>query len=199
MTDFPPLTPSHIPQAPGPNERLIFKDVRSITMGNGGFIQTAASGERIYLGNTTKNIIVFYSGDDDEYTPALIAEGTSGSGVTRTLQVETYAPMIDVDDQRIGLVVRSGSPDGSTYAPAVVISEVATDGAGTGLDPQFLIQGVQTVTTGEVDISQGSLVLPVKTTTGDPASPSEGQMYVNLFDNAIRVYADSAWRDLVTW
>ncbi len=41
--------------------------------------------------------------------------------------------------------------------------------------------------------------LPVKTTTGDPASPSEGDMYVNTFDNAVRVFADAAWRDLATW
>ncbi len=43
------------------------------------------------------------------------------------------------------------------------------------------------------------LVLPVKTTAGNPASPVEGQCYVNTSDNAVRVYADSAWRDLVTW
>ena len=43
------------------------------------------------------------------------------------------------------------------------------------------------------------LVLPVKTTTGNPSSPAEGQCYVNTFDNAVRVYADGAWRDLVTW
>lgn len=43
------------------------------------------------------------------------------------------------------------------------------------------------------------LVLPVKTTTGNPSSPSEGQIYVNTFDNAVRVFADAAWRDLATW
>ncbi len=43
------------------------------------------------------------------------------------------------------------------------------------------------------------IVLPVKTDTGDPSSPAEGQLYVNTFDNKIRVYADAAWRDLATW
>jgi hypothetical protein len=42
-------------------------------------------------------------------------------------------------------------------------------------------------------------LLPVKTTTGDPAVPWEGQVYVNTFDNKIRCYADGAWRDLATW
>ena len=45
----------------------------------------------------------------------------------------------------------------------------------------------------------GILAIPVKTTTGDQASPSEGQLYVNTYDNKIRCYADSAWRDLATW
>ena len=47
------------------------------------------------------------------------------------------------------------------------------------------------------------LVLPVKDTTGDPGDwltdPDEGQIYVNTFDNKVRVYADGAWRDLATW
>ena len=42
-------------------------------------------------------------------------------------------------------------------------------------------------------------VLPVRTSTGDPASPFEGQMYVNTADNALRVYADGAWRDVISW
>ncbi len=41
--------------------------------------------------------------------------------------------------------------------------------------------------------------LPVKTTTGDPASPATGDTYVNTFDNKVRTYADGAWRDLATW
>ena len=44
----------------------------------------------------------------------------------------------------------------------------------------------------------GGVVLPVKTTTGDP-SGQEGQMYVNTADNALRLYADSAWRTVVSW
>lgn len=41
--------------------------------------------------------------------------------------------------------------------------------------------------------------LPVKSTTGDPSSPADGDMYVNTFDNTVRVFADTAWRDLATW
>ena len=41
--------------------------------------------------------------------------------------------------------------------------------------------------------------VPVKTTTGDPASPSNGDMYLNTSDNTMRIYADAAWRDMATW
>ncbi len=48
-------------------------------------------------------------------------------------------------------------------------------------------------------LSVSFLKLPVKTTTGDPSSPVNGDMYVNTFDNAVRVFADAAWRDAATW
>jgi hypothetical protein len=50
-----------------------------------------------------------------------------------------------------------------------------------------------------LDISTTFLQLPVKTTTGDPGGPANGDTYVNTFDNKIRTYADGAWRDLATW
>jgi len=40
---------------------------------------------------------------------------------------------------------------------------------------------------------------PVKSTTGDPSGPQNGDVYVNTSDNKMRVYADGAWRDIVTW
>ncbi len=37
-----------------------------------------------------------------------------------------------------------------------------------------------------------------KTDTGDPTG-AEGRIYINTFDNVIKMYADGAWRTLVTW
>ena len=163
-------------------------------------LRTAASGQRIEITNADKNYITFYSGDVDEEQAGYIQEATSGSGVTRTVQFGMKTPVIDPDDQTAAIVVRSGSPDGTSYAPAIVIAESAPLGAGTGMDPEFRIQNsIPLITDGKIDASIGAMVLPVKTTTGDPASPAEGQVYVNTFDNKIRVYADAAWRDLVTW
>lgn len=39
----------------------------------------------------------------------------------------------------------------------------------------------------------------VKTTTGNPGSPRNGMLQINEFDNAIKMYADGAWRTLVSW
>jgi hypothetical protein len=49
-----------------------------------------------------------------------------------------------------------------------------------------------------VEVEAPVLVLPVKTDTGDPAG-QEGAIYVNTFDNALRLYADAAWRNVLTW
>ena len=75
-----------------------------------------------------------------------------------------------------------------------------------GFNFDHLIQWLasQAITLNDAHVS-GTLIadplfrLPVKTTTGNPASPSEGDLYVNTFDNALRLFADAAWRDVVTW
>jgi len=51
----------------------------------------------------------------------------------------------------------------------------------------------------ETFLNDKAQTLPIKDDTGDPADPVEGQIYVNTSDNKVRVYADAAWRDLVTW
>lgn len=44
----------------------------------------------------------------------------------------------------------------------------------------------------------GYLRLPVKTNTGDPTS-ADGYIYINDYDNALRIYADGAWRTIISW
>ena len=54
--------------------------------------------------------------------------------------------------------------------PVSLSARLPSAGAGTGMDPEFRIQNsIPLITDGEVDTSDGSLVLPVKTDTGDPA------------------------------
>lgn len=42
-------------------------------------------------------------------------------------------------------------------------------------------------------------VVPVKTDTGDPSSPVEGQIVGNTFDNNAKIYLDGAWRTLLSY
>jgi hypothetical protein len=47
--------------------------------------------------------------------------------------------------------------------------------------------------------SSGYLILEsLKATSGDPAG-QEGMLVINAADNAVRMYADGAWRTLVSW
>jgi hypothetical protein len=39
----------------------------------------------------------------------------------------------------------------------------------------------------------------VKATTGHPSNPFDGMMEINTFDNKIFIYADSDWRQIVSW
>ena len=55
MSDFPPLSPDGIPEPEARDARLSLTDVHRLTMGEGGIIRTAASGERIELTNDDRN------------------------------------------------------------------------------------------------------------------------------------------------
>jgi hypothetical protein len=103
----------------------------------------------------------------------------------------------------IGSSVTAGPADSTIAIGASFTNNVANSfyvGFGNG---DFSVKSGQVNVYGDLDVSQkvtmGTLVLPVKSTTGDPASPIEGQIYVNTNDNKVRVYADGAWRDLATW
>lgn len=63
-------------------------------------------------------------------------------------------------------------------------------------------RGIISTDNGMIEIAptaKGIILNAIKTDTGDPASPVNGQIYINNFDNKIRMYADGAWRDLATW
>ncbi len=42
--------------------------------------------------------------------------------------------------------------------------------------------------------ADGGFIMPIKATDGDPDDPVDGQMYLSLFNNNIRVYVNSGWR-----
>ena len=47
---------------------------------------------------------------------------------------------------------------------------------------------------------KGSVILnSTKATAGHPPGETEGMIYINTFDNAIKMFADGDWRTLVSW
>lgn len=69
---------------------------------------------------------------------------------------------------------------------------------GTSQDASIYFNGTNLIINAQ-EIAGGYLVvMSLKTTTGDPAGV-EGLIYWNTFDNAIKMYADGAFRTLASW
>jgi hypothetical protein len=110
----------------------------------GGQFMTAASGERIQFTHTNLNAIDFFSGDVDELAAGAIREATNGTGNTRTIQFGHWTPQIEqttaTQIDAVGtLVLRSGSPDGTTFAPGLIFAQ-SSGASGGGQDLEFRIQ-----------------------------------------------------------
>lgn len=93
---------------------------------------------------------------------------------------------------------------GARSSLIITNSAVATPSAVTTTHLNFANNGGELYVKGNAEFDgtvymDGNLILPVKTDTGDPSSPVEGQIYVNTSDNKVRVYADASWRDLAVW
>ncbi len=95
---------------------------------------------------------------------------------------------------------------GTAPAPAMGIGTNGDDGFYSPADSQLgtVIGGNETVrdSATRTDFNIGALdfvTLPVKTDTGDPSSPQEGDIYVNTSDNVLRLFADAAWRTVFSW
>ncbi len=111
----------------------------------------------------------------------LILNGTSGNSVVRFEEVGAARVLLQYDTDNLLRIRLFQSGD-------QIIWEL-TNGE----------TEIMRLNTTRLDISATFLQLPVKTTTGDPSSPANGDTYVNTFDNKIRCYADGVWRDLATW
>ena len=129
-------------------------------------------------------------------TIGLVAGGTNGIRVSSTRH------------ESIGLATGEPSIRHSAAGSAGVPTYSFVGDTGTGIY-RFAAGTIGWTTTGAVRVTLDStrfqvsgssfLTMPVKTTTGDPGTPINGDMYVNTSDNKVRVYGDGAWRDLATW
>ena len=68
-----------------------------------------------------------------------------------------------------------------------------------GRDIDFRVEGATVPDVFKVDAGADKVLIGgPKSDTGDPAGV-EGMLYINTFDNAVRMYADGAWRTLASW
>ena len=114
----------------------------------------------------------------------------AGTGMDPEFRIQNTIPLITDGD--IQLAAGGSVGFGTSYDDAI---HQTSDGV---LEIEIATSSVATVDSDGINAT-GGLTLPVKTDTGDPAGVAEGYVYVNTFDNKIRVYADAAWRDLATW
>lgn len=103
--------------------------VNTLTLATGGVIRTAASGERLELTNADEDRIVGYTGDSFEETPGRINISLSGTGNSRTLQIELVAPITNGDTGSAAFTLRSESFDDSTSPPGGVWAYPAGGGS----------------------------------------------------------------------
>lgn len=183
-----------VPSPWGSFERLKTRDLRlngTLYIERGGRIVTATGGTRWEISSEGLNQIFGYTGISTEQTPAYIY--VVGTG-----------PTVGVSETSLGLFgvsLRDG------YKPPSITIDADYDSGGPTWTHSIHLNNVDTISLGGGSVWKttatttvyGNFVLPVKSDTGDPSSPTEGQIYVNTFDNKVRVYADAAWRDLATW
>ncbi len=133
------------------------------------------------------------SNDDSTFAPGVVFGYAGGSTQDPEFHLQNDFHLM-VDDL------------GTVTAPAIGIGTNGDDGIFSPTDGQLgiTLAGALTVRheATRTNFDAGAMryiTIPVKTDTGDPASPRNGDLYVNTQDNKVRLFAESAWRDLATW
>ena len=147
--------------------------------GNSGIDCTvSANGNYIINAGATQMFQMYVSGDQS------ILRGTSARPNMRMAMDGTYMGFDTTDNYPIVFWSNSG-----TFMSIAKIADTTTE--------------IYTPANFNLKLTAGSggyvILSSIKSTTGDPASPVEGMIYINTFDNKIKMYAEGAWRQLATW
>lgn len=143
------------------------------------------------------------SGDSDVVVLAS-ASGAGASTVSINAVSTSGTADIDISADTVTFIGEILVPDGDQTNPGIAFTNDTNSGIyNLGADDLGIVAGGSRrlrVNATRIDVDNVSfLSLPVKATTGDPTGQQEGDMYVNTSDNALRLYADSAWRSVLTW
>ena len=212
----------------------------NMTLGTGGVLRTASSGERIEIAESSKDRISFYTGDNFEALPALIRHSVIGiDGTTRQLGVVLFAPTTTGDTNAVQIILRSESEndsslppqvfvgygggssqipefkltndfklmleDGTEALPSLTFNNATTDGLYSAADGIGVVVGADeivryTATRANFDIGAlAAIRIPSKADSGDPSGGVNGDFYLNLADNAGRMFADGSWRTVFSY
>lgn len=160
----------------------------SIAMGynNGAWLQSNKKGS-IAMGCVKNGGSLLASGEGS------VVMGYSDGGVLRTMGLASIA---------MGESVTADANNAISFGKGFQNNISDSFAVGFG-QKDFVVKSGQANVNGDLavtgQVTMGTLVIPTKDTTGDPASPVEGQIYTNTADNKVRIYTDGAWRDLATW
>ncbi len=180
-------------------------NIQGVVSGSGATrtIQTSIRSPASTTGTDGGTFIILRteSADDSTTTHGIIFGTDSGSSQTGVVGIQN----------NMDLTLASGSyiHVGGLGAVGDLVLGIGTshdDGIYSPSDGQIGIALAGTLkvkfNTTRVEFDVGDLAtiqIPTKSDTGDPSSPVNGDLYVNVQDNKVRCYADGSWRDLATW
>ena len=157
------------------------------------------------LGETEINAIAYGNWDALVDIAAVAGSGDAEITITTTSTSGTTKITFDADSYLFsGTTEQAEFPDGTQSLPAITFSGDPDSGIYNlgGNDVGIVAGGTRRlrINATRIDCDNVSFLShPVKSTTGDPTGQQNGDVYVNTADNKMRLYADGAWRDIVTW
>ena len=187
------------------NDRITFFTADSFEA-TGGTLRPAVVG----TDGTTRQLLVrlgasVTTGDSNSTFLDLRSESENDSSIPPQMFVGYGGGSSQIPQLKLINSFRLMLEDGTSSLPSLTFNNAATDGlysppSGIGLTLGGVTKVIFNTTRVEFDAGDlATIQIPTKTDTGDPSSPVNGDLYVNLQDNRVRVFADAAWRDLATW
>ena len=161
----------------------------------------AADTQRISL---TSGVLRGFTGDAAASAPGIIEAKVSGSGDSRTLQTNIWAPSfldneggVAVGEGGVFIVIRSASFDDSTSPPGVVFGY---NGASTQTGVIQLQNNIalSLLSGSDLTLSTGS-ELTIPAVTSDPSSPADGNMWLHTVDNKLYIWEGGSRRTVASW
>jgi len=156
-----------------------------------------------------------FSADPGDVSSLQLALGTDAADPDTLAFTETFTSedetdtiwtaVLDASDSRLSDFMSGKGPTLVNLEIVAVLDGERNVAPNVGVTVQpAIISGAPTSEGGPTyltDAQTAAAYVPftIKTTTGNPATPSVPMLVINTFDNTVKLYADGGWRTLVTW